>query len=164
MRKYLISALGVVTALLALVLLPGQVPSTNPPFNTDLGNMAGLITTTAITTAGTSSTAQQTNLDKRGVICALNVTTSSGSASAQFIIQGFDSASGQYYTLADSGVFQVGTQVANTLKVISTRVANQTSSLPTGWGASTGLQLPRLWGGSLETTGKGGPRGFWGAF
>ena len=151
MRKLkLLSSVGLV---LAASLLMGQVPSTQPPYNVDTGALITHVLATAATVTGT----QQTNLDKVGAICSLNLTTSSGSASVQFTIQGYDSASGQYYTLVDSGSLLARSLTVNTAYSIAVQSGNQTSSLPGNVKVSSSLPLPRLWRVQNIISGSQGP-------
>lgn len=148
---------GALFGVLALTLLAiphftakAQVPSANPPYNIDLG---ALITNTA-RGAGTTSSAQQNNLDKQGAICALNQTAQGGlGVSATLAIQNFDTASGQYYTIAVSGASSPNNNVPI---VVMARSGNQTASLPAGVSASQGLPLARYWRVQQVLTGSGG--------
>lgn len=135
-------ALGLCAAALAACLVfvapraRAQVPSSNPPYNVDIG----AVLTGVGQNAGTYNSTQLNNLDKEGVTCVLSGLGSTGGPSVVFAIQGYDAASNSYYDLVRSGSI---TAAANA--VISVRPGNQTSSLPTGWSASQSLPVPRFW-------------------
>lgn len=92
-----------------------QVPSTSPPYNIDLGGTGTTAGTPLIklnaTVPSTLNSAQQSNLDKNGVICMLNFTASSGSPTATMNIQNFDAASQLYYTIATASLSTPGINV-----------------------------------------------------
>lgn len=112
-----------------------QVPSTVPPYNTDLG----AIITNSARTAGTVTSSQQTNLDKNGVACRFVQTVASGSPSTTFSIQGYDAATESYISLVTSGAI-----TGTTPTEIVVYPGIQTSSLPTAMVAIS-LHLPRVW-------------------
>src|ERR1700690_4203777 len=83
--------------LVGLVPAFAQVPSSQPPYNVDLGAVITLGKNVAGN--GTTNSANQTNLDKEGVVCTFAQTDSSGSASTTVAIQGFDAATATWNTL-----------------------------------------------------------------
>jgi len=93
---------GVLAVVFAMFAIPamGQVPSSNPPYNTDIGALFPSAQRNAVT--GTYSSATQTNLDKRGVICTLAQTASSGSPSTTMQIQEFDATTATWFTVKAS--------------------------------------------------------------
>jgi hypothetical protein len=117
-----------------------QVPSSNPPYNVDLG---ALITNTAQTPA-TVNSAQQTNLDKEGVICTFNATLSSGSPSVTLNLQNFDSASGNYYTIVTGGAVTAFSYHVP-LSIIAHTGAQTGAGLPPSVLSAAGIPLARLW-------------------
>jgi hypothetical protein len=125
---------------LGLIALTGaalaQVPSSVPPYNTDLG---ALITNT-LRVPATTNTADQTNSQWTGVICTFNMSASSGSPSSTIAIQMKDSASASYQTLATSGA--ITALSTPTSVVVGSGI--QTSSLPSGM-VALNMRLPRLW-------------------
>jgi len=131
--------LGVAIGALALTSALAQVPSTSPPYNTDIG----AVVTNALRTAGTFNSASQNNLDKLGAVCVLNVTTESGSPSVTFAIQNFDAASSTWQTIVVSG--SLTTTLGVTPTTIFARVGAQTSSFATGISAGQGVPLGRIW-------------------
>jgi hypothetical protein len=115
MRKFY-SEVRVAAILLAVFFAPiaayAQVPSTQPPYNVDLGSpgTSGGTPTPVITNTvrvpATFNSPQLGNLDKEGVICTFNATLSSGSPTVTFKIQNYDAASNSYYDLVTSGAQQ----------------------------------------------------------
>lgn len=138
-----------------------QVPSANPPFNIDLGGTpttsTPLITNTARGPSTVNSTQQQ-NLDKSGVLCTFNQTAQGGAGpQLALAIQNYDSASGQYYTIATTTPSSPNNNVPVT---VLAHDGAQTSSLPAGITAAFGIPLARFWrvqeiltGGAVTTTG-----------
>lgn len=117
-----------------------QVPSSNPPYNVDLG---ALITNSGQLT-GTVNSPQQTNLDKEGVICTFNATLSSGSPSVTMNLQNFDSASGQYYTIVTGGTVTAFSYNVP-LSIIAHVGAQTGAGLPPSVLSAAGIPLARLW-------------------
>ena len=97
----------------------------------------------ALYTAASGMSAQQTNLDKTGAVCTLNVTAESGAPTVTFNIQNYDSASASYYTVITSGTLTPGALPYQ--GVIGVHDGSQTSSLPAGVTAFSALPLSRFW-------------------
>ena len=118
-----------------------QVPSSNPPYNVDLG---ALITNSGQLSA-TVNSPQQTNLDKEGVICTFNATLSSGSPSVTMNIQNYDSASGNYYTIVTGGAVTSFSYNVPLSIIAHTGVNTTASLLPAGVLSAAAIPLSRLW-------------------
>jgi hypothetical protein len=114
-----------------------QVPSSNPPYNVDLGS----VLTNTLQVIATVFSPQQQNLDKTGVICTFNQTAVSGSPSTTFTIQNYDTASNTYYDVVTSGAFTTSVSPLSIMVV----PGGQTSSLPTAVSAVFGGGLARYW-------------------
>lgn len=147
-ERTLRSALSLAIALFALTgIALAQVPSTQPPYNIELGGTGSAAGTPLITDTarapGTVNSVQLSNLDKEGAICTFNQNgTPSGSPTVTFNIQNFDAASQQYYTVATSGS---QTPSTNTPLAIYVHPGAQTASLPTAVVGASGLSLSRYW-------------------
>lgn len=124
----------------ALVIGPAvaQVPSTQPPYNVDLG----AVITNAAAAPGTINSAQLNNLDKTGAICTFYPTAITDTPTVVLNIQNYDSASGVYYTIATSGA---AADVVDDTPVVVAVHSLQTASLPSGVTAASGIQLSRYW-------------------
>ena len=139
--------------LASLLLVPAafaQVPDAQPPYNTP--NTA--LITSANRTAQTVYSAQQSAIDKNGVLCRLHQNlagTSSGSPSTTFGIQIYDSVSGAYLQSSVSGA--VTTAADYDLYVYPGAVA---TSVPSNT-AVFGLPLPRFWRAFMTVAGTGAP-------
>jgi len=153
---------GVSAAVLALALIAtpsfAQVPSSNPPYNTDPG---ALITDT-LSTVGVRTSATQTNLDKVGVTCVYNVTAYSGSPSISFNIDGFDAASNSWVTYKASNTITPGTggganNPVNTPFTVSISPAIATSGLANANMVAINLHMPRVWRVQRTLSGSLGP-------
>ena len=123
-----------------------QVPSTVPPYNTDLGALI----TNSLRVAGTVTTAAQTNLDKNGAVCTFNQTASSGSPSTTFSIQGYDAATASWLTYITSGAITDTTTTA-----IAVYPGMATS--PLSGMTCISVHLPRVWRVSQTIAGTSGP-------
>jgi hypothetical protein len=131
-----------VLALLAASVAHAQAPRTPSPLQT-LSSQP----------AGTYNTADQANVQGfRGVVCAFNQSSSSGTPSTTFSIQEKDAAAATYTNLAVSTAL-----TANGTALLEVYPGIQTSSLPTGFTAATSLVLPRLWRVQTIVAGSGGP-------
>jgi hypothetical protein len=141
-----LSVLAAIAVVLTVMVNPvlAQVPSSSPPYNTDLG---ALITNTARASA-TVNTADQQNSQWVGVECTYNRSAASGSPSTTIAIQFKDSASASYQTLAISGA--ITATATPTTVVVSPGI--QTSSLPSAMVALQ-MHLPRIWRVQQVTTG-----------
>lgn len=152
MVKFLERA-GVLLSVLALLVLGAapsfaQVPSSNPPYNTDIG---ALITTTIGPAAtGTQNSANQTNLDKTGVVCTFKQTASSGSASTTIAIQGFDAATQLWNTLITSSA--ISGPSATAPYAVAVKPGMAVGSLPSNYAAQS-VPLPRVWRVQVITSG-----------
>ena len=133
----------VFTAVLLVGLTPAtaQVPSSNPPYNTDIG--AVLPSAQRTQAVGTYSSASQTNLDKEGVVCTLVPSASSGSPSTTFNIQEYDAASATWFTVKTSTAI-LSTEAPNTPHQLVVRPSVQTTSDPTN-SDSLSWPLTRVW-------------------
>lgn len=141
--------------LLALALLlpigaRAQVPSSQPPYNTDIGALI----TNSLRTAGTVVSATQSNADKTGVVCRFVYTVSSGSPSTTFSIQVFDAASATWLTYATStAATGYPANAPNTPYDVMVKAGAQITGLPTNMVAIS-LPLGRTWRVS-QTIGSG---------
>lgn len=147
-----IHSLLVAASLIGFACAPGpassQVPSSNPPYNSDIG---ALITTTIGQPAtGTVTSATQTNLDKVGVVCTYAQTASSGSPSTTMSIQSYDAATASWNTMLSTAAIANPTSGAPYAAELRSGVA--VSSLPTNMVAQS-LALPRTWRVQTVTTG-----------
>lgn len=127
-----------------------QVPSTQPPYNVDLGSpgTSGGTPTPVITNAvrvpATFSSAQLGNLDKEGAICTFNATLSSGSPTVTFKIQNYDAASNTYYDVVTSGAQQAFSYNVPLSIVAHTGVVSG-AVLPASIVSGAGIPLARFW-------------------
>lgn len=142
-----IAILALVGAFAATAAL-AQVPSTQPPYNTDMG----AVLTNTLRTAGSAQSTQQTNLANLGIVCTYLQTAVSGTPSVIFSIQGFDAATNSYLTYASTAAI-TGTTVPGAIMVYPGSVA---TSVPTGM-VVAGLHLPLKWRLSQTIGGTSGP-------
>lgn len=156
MKMLASSVLGLAIALAAAP-LAAQTPSTQPPYNIDLGQgtaalgVAGTappLVSMVGQAAGTVNSVAQNNLDKSGADCTISGLVSTGGPSVTFAIQGFDAIANAWQTRVVSGSL---TAAANA--TISVHPGNQTSSLPTGISAAQSFPLPRAWRVQVVVTG-----------
>lgn len=112
-----------------------QVPA--PPFQGDGGSML----TFSAQGAGTSNSTNQENAPfphqpARGIVLGVNITAISGTSPTLTVtLQGYDSASGQYYTLLASAALNATGFTALTIFPGATAVANTTAN----------MGLPAIW-------------------
>lgn len=140
-RSLSFAAVAVVVG--ALALSPGQrvaaqTPSNPAPYNIDLGALI----TNSLRTAGTVTSAAQSNTNWRGVLCKLVETVSSGSPSTSFKIQAYDAASATYSDIATSSAV-TGTNSTTGATILIYPGAAMTTT-PTGW-VLNAVPLPRTW-------------------
>lgn len=150
LRSVLVSS---VTFLGGIAAAMAQVPSTQPPYNVDLGGTgtaAGtpLIKLTAQTPA-TLNSAQLGNLDKVGALCTLYYSAISGSPQYVINIQNFDAASQQYYTVATVGS-PSSLAAGSTVNLYARPGA---SASPATGTTGVGVSLSRYWRAQLVLSG-----------
>lgn len=139
MIKSALTAIGLLACM--AVTSVAQTPSAPGPYNID----TGVLITNTLRTAGTVTSAVQTNLNWRGVVCRFVQTVSSGSPSTTFGIQVYDAASATWLTyLAHAAVTGYPSDTPNTPIDVAIYPGMQITSLPTNM---TGLSahLPRTW-------------------
>lgn len=149
--KLLISAVVFSALAIGLFLQPpakSQVPSANPPFNID----TGAIITLALNGPGnlTTTSANQTNLDKTGIVCTYVQTASSGSASTTFEIDSFDAASATWNRLVISSA--IATPVSGAPYTLVMHPGLIAADVPTN-GVGKSMPLPRVWRAQTITGG-----------
>ncbi len=111
------------------------VPSYVGPYNIDL--TTPLITITA--TSGNVNSATQANINQSGVVCSMYQSANTGTTGATFSIQGFDTATNQWFTYATSGPISETTETP-----LFVYPGAQTASL-TSPAVASGLPLTRWW-------------------
>ncbi len=114
-----------------------QVPSAPAMYNV---TQPGLLITNTAAGAGTVNSADQTNLNWRGVRCSFYATAQGGTPSTTFGIQYKDSVSGQYQTYVVSAAITAVT----TLTTIAVYPTPAPSVVPTGFVQASG-QIGRVW-------------------
>lgn len=120
-----------------------QTPSLPPPpYNVDIGALI----TNALRGVGTVTSAVQQNLANRGVVCrSTTPTVSSGSPSATFGIQVYDTATATWLTYGTSGVIGgYSANAAGTPYDVMVHAGIAVGSLPTNM-VGVNLALPRAW-------------------
>lgn len=110
-RLAAVAAIGALALLGSLAPSPAQTPSTQPPYNTDLG----VIITNSARAPGTVTSSQQDNLDGVGLACTIVQSAASGNPTIALTIQGYDAASATYYDLATTGTVDPTTSTPITL-------------------------------------------------
>lgn len=133
-RLFAVAALLVGSCAFALAAPPPAGPITTP--NVELP----VLITNAAVAASTVSSAQQTNLYARGLVCTFNMSAHTGTPSTTVVIQGFDPVSNSYYTLGTSGAITADATPTS----IMVYPAIQTASLPTNM-TGFGTHLPKRW-------------------
>lgn len=153
-RLHCAAAMALVFVLLLIALPNARAQSTNQDLTAAIfTNSARVATGSAITSAN------QTNTDKRGVICTWATTASSGSTDSTFSIQGYDTATNVWYTIKTSAAIKGGstyaTDAPNTPYTLAVYPGVAVSSLATGNEAQSAV-LPRTWRISQTNTAKAG--------
>lgn len=143
MRRMKAFLLGALLALAPLAAF-GQVPSTVPPYNTDLG---AIITCTSCA-AGADVSAAQSNLDGQGLSCVGVVTGSTSGTSLAFKIQGYDAATTLWYDIAASG--SITTLNAATPLIVKPGIVAADAVSPA---VAKSIPVPRTWRISRTFTG-----------
>lgn len=140
-------------ALLPVSIAAAQVPTSQPPYNTDIG----AVITNSLRGPGTVTSSQLNNLDKTGVVCTFQQSAVSGSPSTTFSIQGYDAATNSYNTLVTSGTITTST---SNIYALAVHPGIAVSSLPANYVAQN-IVLPRIFrvsqtiaGGGTATTSK----------
>lgn len=142
------AALAALIAMPMLALAQGPSTATVPgPYNTD----TGALITNSLRTAGTTTTAAQTNLAYKGVACRYVQTAASGSPSTTFSIQSYDAASASWLSLVTSGAI-----TDTTVTEIAVYPGMAVGSLPAAYVAQN-IHLPRVWRLSQTVAGSSGP-------
>ena len=146
-KRALSGALAFVAAALVLTGVAfAQVPSSTGPYNSDFG----VVITNTARPPSTVNSAQQSNTSYGGVWCTWNQTGTSGSPSTTIAIQGYDSASATYQTMAISGAL---TANATPTSVMVYPSVTASSSVLANSGVSVSLHLPRYWRVQQVSTG-----------
>jgi hypothetical protein len=133
MRRFLLAAL--------LSLVPAFAGITSQAWAQGANYDTNALITLTAQGAGTVNSADQTNLDDRGVNCIFNQSSHGGTPSSTFSIQIKDGASGQYVTIITSGAITTD----NAPAALSVYAGGATTA-----NVSDGRPLSRTW--RLTTT------------
>lgn len=158
LKTSLLASLSAAMLLLVALGAQAQVPSVPPPYNVPLGavitNTASPKSSTAINSTIGSLGGAGANLAYKGVICTVNQSAQSGSASASAVVQMYDTASATWQNVSPA---LITSATPNTPASVVVYPGIQTTSLPTGW-VSISMALPKYWrvseviGGATNST------------
>ncbi len=115
---------------------PQPASSTNPVPATPFDNFdTGAIVSLSAAGAGTTNSADQTNIAGNGAKCVVDITVAGGTPTLTVTIQGKDTASGKYYTILTSAA----------LASVSTTVLTVFPAAPVTANVSANDEIPHVW-------------------